>query len=800
MSLRPRWRKVISDLWENKVRTILVVVSIAVGVFSVGMIAGAYSIISNDMSASYAASQPANIDITTDAFDADFVASVQHVEGVQAAEGRRYITLQARVPGGQWISLDMIAVTDFKQSKLNLLLPLQGSLVPANRQVLLERGALKKLPAVPGDTLEFKLPDGTLKSMPVAGVVLDQSTSAGNFLSPPLAFITFDTLEWLHQPVSYNHLLVTVSGQPNNETYIRQVLKTLTDRVEKSGRQVSHTHIAKSNEHPMQATVQAILGVLMALGVLIVFLSSSLIANTLTALLNQHLRYIGVMKLVGGRRVQIIAMYMTLIMSFGLIALVIAIPAGGQAAYALSNLIADEMNFALLGYRIVPLAILVQVVIALLVPLFAGLIPVLNGARISVQRAISGDTAIPVKAKAGWFDRLTARFTAKATWLSRPILISLRNTFRRKSRLVLTLFTLTMGGAIFISVFNMRDSLHTYVNDMGKYFLADVTLNFELPYRTSQVEQLAMQIPGVKMVEGWAYASAEILAPDKSVVTNMQILAPPADSRLVSPLLLAGRWVAQGDENAIAISEAILSTYPDLKPGDHLRLKIAGKEDNWEIVGIFKFVGDRNLLAYGSYSYISKIMNLSNQAITYRIVTDQHTTEYQKQMSATIDRYFRDQGFHVSDVEGGQSSLQTASEGLDLLINFLLIMALLTAMVGSMGLAGTMSMNVLERTREIGVMRSIGAVDGEIIKSVLVEGWLIGLMSWLLGVVFSIPITSLLSSIIGLAIFNSPLDFTFTWQGLVLWLGLVLVLSSLASVLPARNAVRLTIREVLAYE
>jgi putative ABC transport system permease protein len=335
---------------------------------------------------------------------------------------------------------------------------------------------------------------------------------------------------------------------------------------------------------------------------------------------------------------------------------------------------------------------------------------------------------------------------------------------------------------------------------MGKYFLADVTLNFELPYRTSQVEQVAMQIPGVKLVEGWAYASAEILAPDKSVVTNMQILAPPADSRLVSPLLLSGRWVAEGDENAIAISEAILDTFPDIKPGDRLHLKVNGIEDDWEVVGIFKFVGNRDLLAYATYTYISKIMNLSNQAITYRIVTDQHTSEYQTQMSATIDRYFRDQGFHVSDVEGGQSSLQTASEGLDVLINFLLIMALLTAMVGSMGLAGTMSMNVLERTREIGVMRSIGAVDSEIIKSVIVEGWLIGLMSWLLGVIFSIPITFMLSSIIGLAIFNSPLGFTFTWLGIITWLALVLVLSSLASVLPARNAVRLTIREVLAYE
>ena len=127
-------------------------------------------------------------------------------------------------------------------------------------------------------------------------------------------------------------------------------------------------------------------------------------------------------------------------------------------------------------------------------------------------------------------------------------------------------------------------------------------------------------------------------------------------------------------------------------------------------------------------------------------------------------------------------------------------MALLTAVVGSMGLTGTMSMNVLERTREIGVMRSIGAMDGQIIKTVIIEGLLIGLMSWCLAVVLSLPITYLLSSIIGLAIFSTPLGFSFTWLGLVIWLGLVLVLASLASVIPAYNAVRLTIREVLAYE
>ena len=52
---RPRWRKVLHDLWDSKLRTVLVVLSISVGVFAVGMIAGAYEIISNDLPITYAA-------------------------------------------------------------------------------------------------------------------------------------------------------------------------------------------------------------------------------------------------------------------------------------------------------------------------------------------------------------------------------------------------------------------------------------------------------------------------------------------------------------------------------------------------------------------------------------------------------------------------------------------------------------------------------------------------------------------------------------------------------------------------
>ncbi len=80
----------------------------------------------------------------------------------------------------------------------------------------------------------------------------------------------------------------------------------------------------------------------------------------------------------------------------------------------------------------------------------------------------------------------------------------------------------------------------------------------------------------------------------------------------------------------------------------------------------------------------------------------------------------------------GWSRASNPRQAVNILIVFLLSMALLTAFVGSIGLTGTMGMNVLERTREIGVMRAIGAVDLAIVKSVVIEGVFIGMISWAL--------------------------------------------------------------------
>jgi putative ABC transport system permease protein len=97
-------------------------------------------------------------------------------------------------------------------------------------------------------------------------------------------------------------------------------------------------------------------------------------------------------------------------------------------------------------------------------------------------------------------------------------------------------------------------------------------------------------------------------------------------------------------------------------------------------------------------------------------------------------------------------------------------------------------------------MRAIGASDGSVFRVFLAEGIIVGLISWLAGSILALPASQQLSDTVGVAFINAPLSYKFSVLGVVLWLAIVVFLAALASFLPARNAVRISVREVLAYE
>ena len=722
---------------------------------------------------------------------------------MRQVEGVADVSLQVNTGPNEWSEIELTAIPDIDTKEIGLVRLEEGVWPPAKHEIVVERYKLSELNAKLGDTITVKLWSGKTRQMRIVGVVQDQTIGAtrpgGFFMSPVQGYISDDTLEWLEQPRLMNKLVVTAENGANDPAQLDKLADRIVNEIEDSGATVVSSAVRASNDHPNRVYIQAITSVLYLLGLLILFLSAFLITNTLSALLNQQVQQIGVMKTIGARRVQIMVVYMVLILAFSITAFLIAAPLAAQASYVVLNLFSRQINLELRGFRFIPLAVFLQIILALIIPQVAGFFPILHGTRISAVEAFNGLNMMKPTARKSRLDEMLKRLRK----IPRPQLISLRNTFRNKVRLALTLLTLTLGGAIFIATFNVRASLGNHIERIGRYFLADVNLTLARNYRISEAEQALKDVEGVGLVEGWAAARSELVTADGSVGESLTMLGPPATSTLVEPVLLDGRWITVGDQNAVVVSERFLELYPDLKAGDKLRLKVDGDEVDFVVVGVFQLSGKSGgFLAYSTYEYLSKLTHTTDRASSYRIMSDHSnlSLKEQKELGQRIESQLEKRGFSIADISEGQSLTNTTSDGLNALLIFLLILATLTAVVGSIGLTGTMSLNVLERVREIGVMRAIGASNRSVTGLVIVEGLIIGLISWVCGTILAFPISTLLTNAVNLSLFGAFSQFTFTPIGIVIWLGVVVALSVIASVMPARNAARLTIREVLAYE
>lgn len=802
---RPRWQKIISDLLSHKIRSLLVIASIAAGLFAIGMITTSYVILSADIRSGYAAVNPANIQVTSPLFPLEFTDSLRSLPGVSDAEGAWNTSLQIRALGGDWQTIS-IRAQDFDEragTPIGQPILLQGAWPPDDKEIALDFNKLDDTGASLGDEVEIKLPSGSVRRLKLTGVVKDQTIGSsggegGFFLASIQGYVTVDTLPWLEQPLGFNTLYATVAQGQEERQAIRLTADALVDKFTRNGYQVNGSLVRLTSEHPNLSYVDAMVAVIYLLGFLVVFLSGFLITNTFSALLNQQVQQIGVMKTVGASRSQIILMYMVLILVFSLIALAAAIPLSNRAAFALLEYLSARINFEIAGFRQVPVSILLQALVALVVPQLAGILPILQGTRISVRAALSGTAAAPVE-DGGLFNHWLKKFSG----LSRPLLISLRNTFRKRGRLLLTVVTLTMGGAIFIATLNVRNSIESYIERLGRYFRADVNVSLSQLYRLERVTRDLLAVPGVGAVEGWSGALANVVTENRKAGETVQLIAPPEGSRVIEPILLTGRWLAPGDQNAIALSELFLDLYPDLEVGDTIRLKIGVNESDWVVVGFFQFAGrSSGLIAYTHYDSLSRINGSYGRSASYRVLASGEalSVAQQEQLADRVEAYLAGAGYEIGEISTGLSIQEMTSEGLNILTTFLLIMSFLMAAVGSIGLMGTMSLNVMERTQEIGVMRAIGGSNRAIITIILVEGVIIGLISWLLACLATLPLSKQLADVMFQIIFDRDAALALTFTGNLIWLGIVLALSVLASIIPAYNASRLTIREVLAYE
>jgi len=792
--INPRWKKIIRDLWVNKTRTILVVLAIAVGVFAFASVFITEDILVNDMNAQYEAINASSITLFTSSYDDSPARWALRQPEVADAQMRHIQTLKL-VTAKDTYNMDLYAYGDYDNLTVNRISREEGTFPPGRREILLERTTLAHIGAAVGDTVTVEFPDGTQHPLKVVGTVHDINAVPANLFPQLSGYITMDTLTALGDPGMFTRLEIVALTEYDTVEKLDRVAQDLKERLQRAGVDAApYYNVREPGEHWGRDTTESFTLILSVIGIFSLILSGFLVINTVSALLMEQRRQIGMMKAIGGTGRQIIGMYFVLVASYGLLALLVAVPVGLGLAYVFTRAVVQFLNLDMLAFHLPVSVLLLQVLAALIVPVVASAIPIRSGMRVSVREAVS-NYGIRGKERQGWLDRLGL----KVRQLPRPILLSLRNTFRRKGRLLLTLGTLTLAGTLFISVVNVRTSLMQELdNVLDTVFNYEVEVYFNDGYLASGVQQRAETIPGVVKTESQVSVRTQRIKPDGTEGNSFGIVGISPDTDFIRPTMIAGSWFNGNDRNAIVLSSRLAETMPDIEAGDTLILKIGEKKYNWKVAGIMLMSLER--FAYADFNYLSSIMGNSGMASSLFIRTEQKDSESQAQIGQAVERRLKESGVGISYSITKDTIVASNVNQFNFLISFLLSMAAMSALIGGLGLAGMMGLSVMERTREIGVMRSIGASNKSVAGVVITEGLLIGFISWLLSLPVSIPFSLAFNAMLGNVIIGQPLVFVYALIGPFIWLLIVIGISVVASLLPARRAVKMSIRETLAYE
>jgi putative ABC transport system permease protein len=749
-------------------------------------------ILERDLANGFAATQPADAILTIPSFGDDLAAKVEQMDGVQAAEPRRLVHATLETAPGHWTTLEVQAIPNFNRlAASRLAVEPRSSAPPPRDGILLERSIRAAFAFDARQTVRVKLPNGRTRTLQLTGFVSDLAVMPFPLSTVARGYITLDTLPTLGEPRVYNQLYVVVAGDATGTGAIERQITRVVERLKLSGFDVSSAPVPAPGKPLLADSLKGVLIILEWLGTLTLALSAFLIINVMGAVLAQQIPQIGILKSLGGRTNQLLWLYLEMVLIFGLAALALAVPMGITGAYFMTQSMARSLNFDVISFGWPLQTWLQQALGALLIPVLAALAPILSGARITIRQAISG-YGLTSEHPPILMGPLGER-------VPRLQILSLRNAFRRAGRVWLTLAALGLAGAMFIATLGVRQSLRRASDELHAQFNYDVQLDFERPYLLADLKRQAATVPGVSGVEGWGIADARRIYGDDWLGGSLELVGLPAGTRLSAPYVNTGRWLRPGDEGAIFLNADLLDVAPDLSVGSDMQLRVGDKSKDraWRVIGI----GGRQLqmAAYIDYADFERLTGVKGYGSRLVITTARSDPAFQQAVERELLARFEKSEWHLARTSTTAEVYQNLLQQQEIISALLLSMTALVAIVGGLGLASTMGLNVFERTREIGVLRALGAKDGVVRRLVIGEGLIIGLSSCVLGVILSVPLSLVLGDVLGSTLLYRRLDYIFAWDGLALWLLFVVVISLVASLAPARSASRLTIRETLAY-
>jgi putative ABC transport system permease protein len=797
------WHKIWFDLWHNKTRTLLAVLSIAAGVFAVGAIFGMSDLLTTNMDQSHRAVEPPHINIIlAEAVDRDTLLNLKDVPGVEGIEPYNNVSVLYKLhpQDTEWRQGVIHMRGDWDHQKYELVQLRQGHWPNQKDEIGVERMAAQFLGVGIGDSITIKI-GNQQKTLPITSLIRHPFVPPPQFVDLAFFFMNGDGLERFDIPNGkFDSFYVRVT--PYSSDHAKEVATAIKDKLAKQDIRVAAFVYQDPDKHWGRVFMDGFTLVQKMLALICVIMSAILVYNTLSNLITQQTNQIGIIKAIGGRTPTIIGIYLVSAFVYGLLALIIAVPLGAIVAFIVTKIFLNMFNIDYSQFQVSTQALVLQVFSALLAPLLAGLPPVLQGSRITVQQAIAS-YGLGGGYGSSRLDRLVEGIGQRL--LPSHYATALGNMFRRKGRLLLTQLVLITAGTAFLVVMSLNSSLaYTLDNIFGRDHY-DTMILFRENQRSTRVLAMADSIAGVQQSELRLVQSASMfvsgqLIKEAGIGTNIEGI--PADSDFYKPLIVAGRWILPGDGRTVVLTRDTAQKN-HIQVGDIVTLDLGelGK-DQWQVIGLYDpiFVGGfTSDTIYAPSDALYQATKKYGQGTYLYVRTSSHTAEFTTAVTTQLKNLYENHGLKVVQSQTQPDLRRTDDFQFSIVIWMMLSLSVIVAVVGGLALMGILSIGVIERTKEIGVLRAVGARSNTILGIFIMEGLLQGFLSWLLSIPISLLASPLAADALGKAMFGADLNYQYNWTAMGIWLGVILLVSVFASILPARSATRISVRDSLAY-
>jgi putative ABC transport system permease protein len=778
--MNTRWRKIAGDFRQHRAQIGIALLVLAIGATGVVAALDAHAVLRREIEESYRASRSPDLVFWFENVEPRLLELVRAHPGVADADARR--VSNTRVLGrraGDWLPMRLVVMNDLVKQRVGVVHRHDDQGWPAgDAGLLIEQSSLPLLSQKRGDALRVRLPGGEQVAMPMAGIVHDTAIAPGYMERLVYAYGTPAVAARLGQEPILDQLIV-IADEGSDVAGLSASLQAM---LAASGAVPLRSDVM-TNVHPHAGLMSALLWLLRGFGMMAFVCSAALAVFVISLWMKRETRQVGIMKTLGARTHQIAFQYLALVGPLVALATGIALVAGTALGDWLIHDTALEQNIDV-GRRGVPRDLLIMEVLCTIgIPLVAMALPILRAARISAREAIQ-DPGITAPARGSRLARFI-RLPGDRRWT-----FALRNTVRRKWRLAVTVTGLGMSGALLLTAVNHYESLmaviDTVVEDRGH----DFQVALQRPIEPAALEAVARELPGVAMAEAWRRAGVEI-APGQAAgadagphAAHAQLYGYPVDTRLPRLTIREGRWPEPGESGAVVVTRPLARRTPGVKVGAEVTLQLRQQRTTVRVVGLVDELAIRALYT---------------DAPTFEAITGMRTLGDIDPVVAAVDQALLDRRLAAGPVLTRWGIRESYDEHFRGATTLSVIVSVAIALIGAIALIAFACLGILERAREIGVIRTMGATPRDIRRMFLAESGIVVGASLAIGIGISFPASLAFNDFTSGFALLIPIPLVFSWGALAAVCAGVPVVMLGVWVALARM-LRMSVRETLAYE